>query len=196
VLVSDAAGNDLLRVWKNGRIKTVARLMPRTVEVPEELPDEGFPPAGTPIVSEAVATSVTVGRDGYWYVGELRGFPATPGTSQIWRIKPGSVGATCNPDRPHRGACQRFADGLTSVVDLAASRKGVYAVSLSKMSWLQMELEVPGSEIGGLFKVRSHGRLRELVEDQLIMPGGVDAGRRGVYVTSPVFGPGTLQRVR
>ena len=84
VLVSDAAANDLLRVYPNGRIETVARLKPRVVAVPDELPDadgEGnpLPPGGTMLPSEAVATSVTVGADGYYYVGELRGFPATPG---------------------------------------------------------------------------------------------------------------------
>ena len=47
-----------------------------------------------------MATSVTVGPDGYWYVGELRGFPATPGTSQIWRIKPGTVDAIVRPGEP------------------------------------------------------------------------------------------------
>jgi hypothetical protein len=75
----------------------VARLKPRVVSVPEELPDEfqgePLPPAGTPVPSEAVATSVTVGADGSYYVSELRGFPATPGTSQVWRIAPGSVNA-------------------------------------------------------------------------------------------------------
>ena len=35
VLVSDAAGNDLLRVHRDGSIETVARLKTRTVEVPE-----------------------------------------------------------------------------------------------------------------------------------------------------------------
>ena len=51
VLVSDAAGNDLLRVWPNGKIKTVARLKPRTVKVPPGLPAtvRRHPPAGTPI---------------------------------------------------------------------------------------------------------------------------------------------------
>jgi hypothetical protein len=200
VLVADAAGNDLLRVWKNGRTKTVARLLPRTVPFPDGLPEtdpEGnpLPPAGTPMPSEAVATSVTVGADGYWYVGELRGFPATPGTSQIWRIRPGSVDAKCNPERPDRGRCHLYADGLTSIVDLDGTRKGVLALSLSKMSWLQMELGVPGSEVGGLFLVRRNGHARELAKDQLVMPGGIDAGKRGIYVTSPIFGPGTLQRV-
>jgi hypothetical protein len=205
VLVADAAGNDLLRVWGNGRIKTVARLMPRVVEVPEGLPDippeEGgpLPPAGTPIPSEAVATSVTVGKDGYWYVGELRGFPATPGTSQIWRIKPGTTNATCNPEKPWAGKCKRYADGLTSLIDLGTTRKGILALSLSKLSWFQVELGVPGSEIGGLFLVKkrhSHGpRIRELVKDQLPIPGGVDASRKAIYVTAPLFGPGALWKI-
>jgi hypothetical protein len=93
VLVADAAANDLLRVYPNGRIVTVARLKPRLIAVPDELPDVGFPPAGTMLPSEGVATSVTVGPDGYYYVGELRGFPATPGKSQVWRIAPNSVDA-------------------------------------------------------------------------------------------------------
>ena len=46
VLVSDAAGNDLLRVFRNGHIKTVARLKTRTVEVPEE--SAGRRPRGQP----------------------------------------------------------------------------------------------------------------------------------------------------
>lgn len=205
VLVSDAAGNDLLRVWPDRDITTVARLKPRLVQVPAGLPDvppdEGgpLPPAGTPILSEAVATSVAVGPDGYWYVGELRGFPATPGTSQVWRIRPGSAGALCDPEHPRKGACRRYADGLTSVVDLGASRRNLYAVSLSKASWLAMELGVPGSEVGGLFKIRRHAhhtRVRELVPGSLVMPGGVDAVGRSVYVTGPVFGPGALTKVR
>jgi hypothetical protein len=204
VLVADAAGNDLLRVWSDGTIKTVARLKPRLVEVPAGLPDlpppDGpLPPAGTPIVSEAVATSVTVGPDGYWYVGELRGFPATPGTSQIWRIAPGTLGATCDPEKPKVGKCQRYADGLTSIVDLAPGKHGILAVSLSKKSWFQWELGVEGSEIGGLFHVtkghwhRTH--IKELVPDQLPLPGGVDSTRRGIYVTAPLFGPGALWKV-
>src|SRR5687767_11830390 len=50
VLVSDAAANDLLRVYPNGTIVTVARLKPRVVPVPEGLPIG--PPAGTMLPSE------------------------------------------------------------------------------------------------------------------------------------------------
>ena len=205
VLVSDAAGNDLLRVYRNGDIKTVARLKPRVVKVPAGLPEvdpEGnptnLPPAGTRLPSEGVATSVTVGDDGYWYVGELRGFPATPGKSQIWRIKPGSTNAVCDPEKPYKGKCKRYADGLTSIVDLAADDDdNIYALELSKKSWLQWELGVEDGEIGGLFKVSRHGKkIRELVEDQLILPGNVDIGRDDkIFVTHPVFGPGAISRV-
>lgn len=201
VLVADAAGNDLLRVYPDGDIVTVARLKPRMVEVPEELPDEmdgePLPPAGAVIPAEAVATSVTVGSDGYWYVGELRGFPATPGTSQIWRIKPGSRDAVCDPEKPNQGTCRRFADGLTSIVDLGPGSHGsVYAVELVKQSWLQWELGLADPPVGGLFRVRPGGSRTELAAGQLILPGGVDAGRHGrLYVTGPVFGPGALSRI-
>lgn len=201
VLVADAAGNDLLRVYPNGHIVTVARLKPRTVAVPPGLPPEldgmPIPPAGTKVGAEAVATSVTVGSDGYWYVGELRGFPATPDTSQIWRIKPGSRNAVCNPERPNKGDCRRFADGLTSVVDLAPGRHGsIYALELVQQSWLQWELGLVDPPIGGLFRVRPGGSRTEVAAGQLILPGGVDTGPRGrLYVTGPVFGPGSLLRI-
>jgi len=207
VLVSDAAGNDLLRVWPNGRIRTVARLKPRTVKVPAGLPPkdpEGnpLPPAGTLVASEAVATSVTVGSDGYYYVGELRGFPATPGTSQIWRIRPGSYGAVCDPVKPYRGRCERYADGYTSIVDLAGGRhNSLFVIELAKISWLRFELSMKPT-VGALiaqYRGRHHqaGHRHELVPGKLILPGGVAVSRRGdVYATSPVFGKGSVARVR
>lgn len=198
VLVSDAAGNDLLRVYPNGSIVTVARIKPRVVPVPDELPDVGFPPAGTPIPAEGVATAVTVGEDGYYYVSELRGFPSTPGTAGIWRIAPGSVNAVCDPAAPETGPCQRFVDGFTSIVSLSTGDDGaIYAVELVKGGWLQWE-EGLVDPIGGLFRIpRGGGTAKELAPDQLILPGGVSvAGTKKTYVTSPVFGPGTLSRLR
>lgn len=224
VLVADAAGNDLLKVNpRTGSIRTVARLLPRTVEVPDGLPPtdpggEPLPPAGTEIPSEAVATSIAVGPDGAMYVGELRGFPATPGTSQIWRIEPGARDAVCDPEAPDEGDCQLFSDGLTSIVDLDVDRRGtVYALSLSTLSWLALELGVEGAEVGALWALTPdrhgwHGshargkghwhdddddvRMTEIAPGELITPGGVDVVDRTAYVTGPVFGPGSLSKIR
>jgi hypothetical protein len=201
VLVSDAAGNDLLRVWPNGEIKRVARIKPRVVKTPAGLGPDA-PPAGTPVPSEAVATSVTVGSDGYWYVGELRGFPATPGKSQIWRIKPGSYGAVCDPANPYKGKCKRYADGYTSIVDLAGGPKGTLAVvELAKIGWLKWEIGGGAPVLGSLylqFPGRHHkaGYKLELAKGKLYNPAGTAISRSGrVYVTAPIFGPGAVYQV-
>jgi hypothetical protein len=197
-LVSDAAGNDLLHVWPDGNIVTVARLMPRTVLVAEELEGQpGIPPPGTPIVAEGVATSVTVGADGAYYVGELRGFPATPGTSEIWRIEPDAEGAVCDPENPDKGDCTRYADGLTSLVDLDGAPDGsIYAVSLVKQSWLQFELGI-ADPIGGLYKVTPDGKKDLQSSDRLILPGGVAITTKGkAWVAAPTLGEGVIARVR
>jgi hypothetical protein len=197
VLVSDAAGNDLLRVWPNGKIKTVARLKPRVVKAPAELGGQLMP-------AEAVATSVTVGSDGYYYVGELRGFPATAGTSEIWRIKPGSVGAVCDPLKPNKGKCQRYADGYTSIVDLAGGPHGTIAVvELAKATWLAAEGPSTTPVIGSLylqFPGRHHkaGYKKELAKGKLVLPAGAAINKWGdIFVSSPLFGPGgTVYRVK
>ena len=200
-LVADAEGNELLKVGPRGKITTVARIKPRTVESPD-LGPEG-PPAGTPMPSEGVATSVAVGSDGYWYVGELRGFPATPGTSQIWRIKPGSKNAVCRPGRPNKGACKRHADGFTSIVGMSAGPRGsLYVVSLAKRSWLAAESGDPAAMKGAVYKLNRNGEDRhQLKRGKWTLPGGVDTDRSGrVYVTNMSVGffgtPGTVARAK
>ena len=51
-------------------------------------------------ITITVASSIAVGPDGYYYVGELKGFPAPVGESSIWKIAPDASGATCgsSPD--------------------------------------------------------------------------------------------------
>jgi hypothetical protein len=199
VLVSDAAANDLLRVYPNGDIVTVARLKPRVVAVPPELGGPpNFPPGGTMLPSEGVATSVTVGADGFYYVGELRGFPATPGKSQIWRIAPESVNALCDPAAPNTGNCRRYADGFTSIVDLAAGSDGsIYAVELVKKSWLQWENGLADPPIGAVLRIPPGGGTpTELAPNQLLLPSGIAVADDGaVYVSTPIFGPGQIVRV-
>lgn len=203
-LVVDAAGNDLLRVSPDGGIVTAARFKPREVRVPAGLPpvvtdplgnEVPVPQAGTVVPSEAVPTAVSVGPDGAWYVGELRGFPATPGTSQVWRVEAGAVDAVCDPEKPHEGACQVVADGFTSIVDLDVGPGGeLYVVELVKESWIGLELGL--SPEGSLIRLAPDGTRTELLAGQLMMPGGVAVTGRGeVFVSSPTFGPGTVRQI-
>lgn len=195
VLVADAAGNEVLRVFADGRIVSVAKLKPREIRVTKQMQEEmDLPPR---MMTEAVATSVAVGPGGDIYIGELRGFPATPGTSWIWQVDGDAQGAICRPKRPHRGDCTRAAGGLTSIVDLEVGENGsLYAVELSKMSWLAGESGAPGSEIGALIRI-AHDRnvRRELAVDRLVLPGGVAIGpNREIFVTTPIFGPTRVVR--
>lgn len=92
-LVADAGANDLLRIWPNGSIETVAvfpRLVPQPFVLPSCLPvaPPFLPPPGTPIPAQAVTTSVAVGPDGAYYVGLLTGFPFTRNVADVFRVDP------------------------------------------------------------------------------------------------------------
>jgi hypothetical protein len=66
-------------------------------------------------------------------VSELIGFPFTKGTSRVWRIEPGSVGATCDPANSQTGACRSFATGFSSAIDLTFGRDGtMYVLEMAK----------------------------------------------------------------
>jgi hypothetical protein len=89
----------------------------------------------------------------------------------------------------------------TPIVDLGAGPDNkIYVVELAKASWLQVELN--GATEGGLFVQypgRHHegGYKRELAKGKLSLPGGVGVSKHGdVYVSSPVFGPGSVAKVR
>jgi hypothetical protein len=211
VLVADAAGNDLLLVDGRGRITTVARFKPELVPWPPGLPFG--PPAGTPVPAESVPTAIAIGPDGAWYVSELKGFPFAKGSSRIWRIRPGSAGATCDPVHPNTGPCRTVAKGFSSVIDLAfGENRTMYVLEIAKEGLV--DVEVRGNPpIGALWAVR-HGNKRELAAGTLLFPGGVavadehdedDDDRHGfhhdddttLYVTTgAVFGPGAGAVVR
>jgi hypothetical protein len=94
-LIADAAGNDLLVADEKGRVDWVA----------------SFPTQGG---IQSVPTSVAIGPDGAYYVGELTGAPFPTGISRVWRIRPGVRHAACgsSPD------CSVVVGGLTAIIDL------------------------------------------------------------------------------
>ena len=72
-IVTDAGGNDLLRIAANGAISTIA-VFPRTARNLDPVP-----------------TGLTVGPDGAYYLGELTGAPFHNGDARIYRVVPGSA---------------------------------------------------------------------------------------------------------
>ncbi|MBM9475802.1 ScyD/ScyE family protein [Nakamurella flavida] len=190
VLVADAAANALRRVWADGRIVTVARFPVQVIST-SHIPDPTLPPE---LPAEAVPTTVTVGRDGAWYVGELKGFPFTPGTSKVWRIARGSQDVTCDAAAPSR-ACSVSQDGLTSIIDMTVDRRGrLDVLELVKGGLAAAEGADPAAPPppGTLVQIDRRGNRIELAAGKIVLPGGIvaDPSGRGVYVTDGQLVPG------
>lgn len=150
-LVADAAGNDLLKIDNRGNIEVVA-IFPEEVVSTANAKSLFGCPAGPPdicdlpdnIPAQAVPTSIAVGPDGSYYVGELKGFPAPIGESNIWRISPDASGVECGTDA---GCEKAFDGGFTSIIDIAFDEEGyLYVVELDENSWFGLEL---GAAAGG-----------------------------------------------
>lgn len=197
VLLADAAANDLLRISPDGTAVTVAR-WPREEVVTD---DPSLPPT---MMAEAVPTTVTIGPDGWAYVGQLIGFPGTPGTAHIWRVNPDAEGAVCSVEVSDPD-CSVWRSGFTSIFDIAFNPHNgtLYVYEIAEDGWLAFEA---GFGNGGdfppavLLEVKGD-KIRELVPGQLSEPGGVAVGRDGsVFVTDGAIGifedHGRLIRIR
>lgn len=187
VLVVDAAANDFLHVAPDGTIELVATFPPA--------PNPLFPNVGGPMV-QAVPTSIAVGPDGAWYVGELRGFPfAAP--SHIWRIEPGTRGVNCALGAA-AGPCVDWASGLRHIVSLAFGPDGnLYA---SQYGPGPGPATLSGATTAGsVVRIDATTKAVSTIYYGLEAPGGLDVGRDGdIYVTnrSTSLDDGQVLRIR
>lgn len=205
-LVADAGGNSLLIVDAHGNIDWIATLpnelvstanVKQLLNCPSGPPGAPVPPpaCGLPpmIPAQPVATSVAIGPDGAYYVGELKGFPAPTGESRIWRIKPHARHAKCgtSPD------CKVVADGFTSIVDLTFGRDGtLYVVELDEASWFA--IEVAGIPLGGTVNACERHRWTdswecEPVATGLTQPIAATVNRGKVFVVTHALEPGAAE---
>lgn len=146
--VVDAAGNTLLSGKVNGSIDWVAIFTPPVdqngdwlIRFHQETEDGEIP-----CYVQPVPTSVAIGPDGAYYVGELTGATAEGlpvGLSRVWRIEPGAQNVVCPS-----ADCTMVLDGLTSVIDVEFGPDGkLYVVEYDENSWLAAV--VPAIPLGG-----------------------------------------------
>jgi len=162
-LVTDAGGNDLLKVDHKGRISVVAVFPPREVAAPP-----GFP---VPTIEmQAVPTSVVKGPDGAYYVGQLTGFPFPPGGASVFRVKPGKAPTV-------------YAGGFTNIIDIAFDKRGrLYVLEIATDGLLNVpEGELPA---GRLVRVNKDGSRTTLASEGLAAPGGFVLGHGAAYITN------------
>ena len=195
-LVADAAGNDLLRVTPGGVATTIARFDVETVSTSHLPPELGLPPT---IESEAVPTSVTIGPDGWLYVGELQGFPFRPGTSHVWRIDPDADGVVCSVEDSDPG-CSVFGRELHCHPGhrVQPARSVALRLRARRRRCARIRGRIRNGRVPPAVLLKVNGRKRtELAAGQLSEPGGVVASHRGhVFVTDGMFSTGRLVRVR
>jgi hypothetical protein len=175
-LVADAGGNDLLQIFPNGSIETVAvfpPLAPQLFVLPSCLPvaPPGFPPPGTPIPPQAVTTSVAVGPDGAYYVGLLTGFPFARNVADVYRVDPVTHAVT------------NFTGGLnlSYITGLDFGPDGsLYVVEFTQASLL--DVEVCGDETpGAVWKIKAGVKTK--VADAPLPTDVAVAADGSVYVT-------------
>ena len=165
--VTDAGGNDLLKVDHKGRISVVAVFPPR--------------PVGD-IPMQAVPTSVVKGPDGAFYVGQLTGFPFPVGGANVWRVVPGH-----DPEV--------FKGGFTNIIDIAFDRRGrLYVLEIATGGLLNAPAdELP---VGRLVRVNRDGSTTTLASEGLNAPGGFVLGHHTAYTTNNSILPGAGQVVK
>lgn len=169
VLIGDAANNGVLWADNDGAIEVVAFMEPPIDPdtgnwmvlgyVNEDGEIVGFGgEADGPVECyvEPVPTSVAIGPDGGWYVGELTGATAvnfigdddkaTPrGLARIWRIEPGARDVVCPS-----AECMEVVSGLNSVIDIEFGPDGLlYVVEYEKNGFLGTVAPDLGIELAG-----------------------------------------------
>ncbi len=200
VLVADAAANSLLRVSASGSISTVARFPVQVISTAPAT-ELGIPDLPPELPAEAVPTSVVVGPDGNYYVGELKGFPFTPGTSRVWKIRAGSTDLfpTATSSFARDGAAVH-ADGLTSIIDIAVGKGGAsYALQFAEAGVLAVEAGDPAAPPPPAVLVKQVGTTRsEVGTGSIFLPGSVATNRStgAVYVTDFQLAPGAGRLLR
>lgn len=179
-VVVDAGANALNEVSANGSIATLATFPDRLVDAPPLLE---LPP-GTQIPMDTVPTSVAIGPDEHYYVGQLTGFPFPLHGANIYRVP------------PQGGTPEIYAQGFTAIIDVAFGADGsLYVLEIAKNGLL--DAFIFNDWTGALIRVAPDGTRTEIAAGELFAPGGVAVGLDGaLYVTNNSIFSGTGEVLR
>lgn len=170
-LVADAGANDILRATLAGDVSTLA-----------VLPARPNPLAFGPPVIQPVPTSIAIGPDNDYFIGQLTGFPFPVGHANVYRLD--SSTSELSVAYP----------SFTNIIDLAFDAHGdLYVLQLTNEG---LASATPGT--GVLVKIDIATGARWLIaSDGLEFPGSVLAGNDGsVYVTNHTNVPSGGQVLR
>ncbi len=169
VVYADAGGNSLNQVSARGHITTLAVFPNLLVPAPIPPSPSPTPTPGTTVSVQAVPTTVVLGPDGDYYVGQLTGFPFTVGAANVYRV-------------PVDGGTPVVAhSGFTNIIDIAFGPDGsLYVLEIARLA-------IPRFALGGrLVRIAPDGVRTNIISGPpLIAPGGIAVGPDGaLYVTN------------
>lgn len=160
-VVADAAGNSLLTARSGNKVDWIASFPNEDVECLIFICER----PGVKMNVDPVPTSVAIGPDGAYYVGELKGFPAAPGTSKVWRVERDALHVNCATSPK----CKVVGTGFTSIIDLVFGPKGkLYVVELDENGWLAAE---EGFGAGGTINECTVGATLSCIQRATGLPG-------------------------
>ncbi|ASC71611.1 hypothetical protein XM38_025640 [Halomicronema hongdechloris C2206] len=171
--IADPGGNNFYSADLDGNVALNAVFPPEMIE-------------GTDF--ERVPTSVAVGPDGAFYIGELTGNFSPPGSARVLRLLPG-------------GEPEVFAEGFTQIIGLDFdSKENLYVLEFSVNPDAPIPTDGSDQEFtGALFKVAADGNRSTVIgpNEGLVGPGGITVGPDdAVYISNFGTTVGTGQVVR
>ena len=175
-IVADAGGNSFLQATSTGAVTLLDMLPPE--------PNPSFPSFGPPMY-QSVPTSVAIGPDGNFYIGQLTGFPFPAGAANVYSYDPST----------HITSVAY--SGFTTIVDLDFDASGnLYVLQISSNG-----LATPDPGTGQLLRIDQTGVRTTIASDGLEAPGGlaIQETVKGpvFYITNHTNGPtgGEVMRV-